>query len=79
MTYDLSKGHSRTMRVAGDFLAALKANRGVWIMDGYGVRLRGGWGNPVSNSDYEMDRVQRALPLAYTVFRQKPFIDRNIK
>ncbi len=65
--------------IAGGYLAALKANRGAWIMDGYGVRLRGGWGNPVSNSYYEMDRVQRDLRRVYTVFRQKPFIDRSIK
>ncbi|MDB5469488.1 MAG: hypothetical protein JWR84_1048 [Caulobacter sp.] len=66
-------------KIAGDYLTALKRNRGAWHMDYWGVSLHGGWGNPISNTYYEMDRVQRDMGRVYTVFRQRPFIDRSIK
>lgn len=65
--------------IADKYVATLRNNRGAWIMDAYGVRLRGGWGNPISNSYYEMGMIQRDMRRVYTVFRQQPFIDRRIK
>ena len=65
--------------VAGKYLDSLRANRGAWTMDYYGVRLRGGWGNPISNSYYEMGLIQRDMKRVYTVFGQQPFVDRRVK
>ncbi|WGM38488.1 hypothetical protein [Caulobacter sp. NIBR1757] len=65
--------------IAGKFLSDLRNNRGAWDMDYYGVRLRGGWGNPIATNYYEMSRVQRDMKRVYIVFRQQPFIDRRIK
>lgn len=70
---------TRYGEIADKYLADLRANRGAWTMDYYGVRLRGGWGNPLSNSYYEMGMIQRDMKRVYTVFRQQPFIDRRIK
>ena len=65
--------------IAGDYLAALRGNRGAWSISYYGVSLHGGWGNPIVASYYEMDRVQRDMGRVYAVFRQTPFIDRRVK
>lgn len=71
---------ARYGEIAGRYLTTLRDNRGAWVVDPYyGIRLRGGWGNPIANSYYEMSLVQRDMKRVYTVFRQQPFIDRRIK
>ncbi len=71
--------HTEYGEINTRYLATLRANRGHWIFDEYGVRLVRGWSGPLAQSFYDMDRVQRDIRRTHTVFRQQPFIDRKVR